>query len=366
VSTAWFANLLPEGEVRGHVARRFGLSERNDFGLLAAIGGECAGALSLHAASESTPPSDKAERRPLPWSELEEMVTRTPRPSLLALVASETELRLSLAGTQDKLPVCLEGDGLGLPAGGAASTHLLKVASASFPDLVHNELFCLELAGRIGLSIPPVRLAPTATPMLLIERYDRTIAGDGSVTRLHQEDLCQALGVEPESKYESEGGPGLADVFTLVTRVSRQPLADRRSLLTWVLFNDLIGNADAHGKNLSLLHGARSDVGAPALAPFYDLVCTAIYPELSRRQAMKIGGEARRERIETRHWQRFAESVAIRPAFLQQVGQELCRVVETEAADVAGTLGSGDVIARVVAYVGRQVRRLRADLERIT
>ena len=364
VSVAWFANLLPEGEVRGHVARRLGVSERNDFALLAGLGGECAGAISLLPESDSSVVVGAPGQRPLPWSELEEIVVRTPRPSLLALMMSETDLRLSLAGAQDKLPVCFDGDDLSLPTGSAASTHLLKVAGAAFTDLVHNEFFCLELARAVRLPVPPARLAPTETPMLLIERYDRMVTGDGPVSRLHQEDVCQALGHEPEAKYENEGGPGLVDVFALVTRVSRRPLADRRNLLTWVLLNHLIGNADAHGKNLSLLHGARREEGAPRLAPFYDLVCTAVYPELARRHAMKVGGEARPDRIESRHWRRFAESVDIRPAFLQQVGSELCRMVEAHVPEVARTVGAGEVVRRIADGVTGRARRLLADLER--
>ena len=365
ISTSWFANLLPEGDVRSHVARRLGISERNDFGLLQGIGGDCAGALSLLTTSDSPPLSQAPTLQPLPWSELEDTVNRTPRASLLALMLSGTELRLSLAGAQDKLPVYLDGDELSLPTDGTPSSHLLKVASPSFPGLVHNELFCLELACRIGLPVPAARLTPTPTPMLLIERYDRARDHDGRVSRWHQEDLCQALGVDPDRKYESEGGPGIADVFALVTRVSRQPLVDRRSLLTWVLLNVLIGNADAHGKNLSLLHGARLDDRAPVLAPFYDLVCTAVYPELSSKQAMKIGGEARLERIEARHWIRFAEAVGIRPGFVQQMGLGVCHAVEEAVPEIRGRIDGSDVLENVVEIIGRQVRRVRDGLGRI-
>ena len=217
-----------------------------------------------------------------------------------------------------------------------------------------------------GLPAPEARLAPTVTPMLLVERYDRTIAADGTVTRLHQEDLCQALGVDPDAKYESEGGPGLRDAFALVTRTSGRPLVDRRNLLTWVLLNRLIGNADAHGKNVSLLHGDRRSTGAPQLAPFYDLVCTAVYPELSQKPAMKVGGEARWDRIEARHWRRFAEAVDIGPAFLQKAGLDLCRAVEAEAPEVARSVGKDEVVDRIRSYVERQVRVLRAELGRIT
>lgn len=365
LTAAWFGNLLPEGEVRGHVARRLGVSERNDLALLAGMGGECAGAISIVPADLSIA-ARTPRRELLSWIDLEATVNRTPRPSLLALMLGGPELRLSLAGAQDKLPVCLDGDVLSLPAGGEPSTHLLKVANTAFAGLVENELFCLEVARRVGLPVPQARLAPTATPMLLVERYDRMIGNTGRVMRLHQEDLCQALGVPAESKYEAEGGPSLAEVFGLVTRVSSRPLVDRRDLLRWVLFDALIGNADAHAKNVALVHGTLSDKSPPVLAPFYDLVCTAVYPELSRRQAMKIGGEARCDRIEARHWQRFAEAVDLRPAYLRQEGLALCQAVLGVIHEMKSDMSGPPIVVAVMDAAKRHARRLWSDLDKLS
>ncbi|MBK6900762.1 MAG: type II toxin-antitoxin system HipA family toxin [bacterium] len=364
VAKAWFANLLPEGEIRGHVARRLGVSERNEFALLAGVGGDCAGALRIlpeHAAD-----AEAGKLIPLPWDELEATIAATPRPSLLALVMQDRELRLSLAGAQDKLPVHFADGRLSLPSGIRASTHLLKIASGGFPDLVQNELYCLTLARSAGLDVPDAQMAATATPILIVERYDRRTGADGSVQRLHQEDFCQALGLPPDMKYENEGGPSLAAMFEVLARGSRSPLPDKRELLKWVLFNYVIGNADAHAKNVSLLHGDRDDDRGPRLAPFYDLVCTEVYGGLARRQAQKIGGEYRTGSLGGRHWDRFAAAIDVNPKYLRTVAEELCERVEAAAAPPARTLGDngagGAMLERIADVVGKRIGKLRADL----
>ncbi|MBM4131620.1 type II toxin-antitoxin system HipA family toxin, partial [bacterium] len=360
---AWFANLLPEGEVRAHVARKLGVSEQNDFALLSGLGGDCAGALRL--VPDPVADAGPAELAPLPWRELEARIVATPRPSLLALVLQDRELRLSLAGAQDKLPVHLEGNVLSLPRGAAASTHLLKVGGDDFPDLVQNEFFCLTLAREVGLPVPAARLAATKTPILVVERYDRRRDPGGTVTRLHQEDFCQAQGLPPHLKYENEGGPALARLFAVVAAGSRAPLPDKRSLLRWVLFNVLIGNADAHAKNLSLVHDD-PDAPRPRLAPFYDLVCTAAYRQLSDRHAQKIGGEYRWRHLRRRHWERLAHEIEVNPGYLRSVAGELCAQVTARAEGLVGPLGSeyggAQTLERIARAVGQRAERLHGEL----
>lgn len=361
---SWFANLLPEGEIRGHVARALGVSERNEFAILQGIGGECAGALQLLPAGAPT----QCEGRliPLPWDELEAKIASFPRPSLLALMVHEGGLRLSLAGAQDKLPVHYADGELALPSGDKASTHLLKISSGRFPDLVQNELYCMTLAREVGLPVPPTAMAPTRTPILLVERYDRIRQADGGVVRLHQEDFCQALGLPPELKYESEGGPSLIDMFAALGAGSGSPLPDKRALLQWVIFNFIIGNADAHAKNASFLIGRMNDPAAPRLAPFYDLVCTEAYDTLSRRLAQKIGGENRPKSVAPRHWERFARAIDVNPKYLRTVGLELCERIEQNAAPLAGRIGDhyagAATLAKIVQVVGERTSRLRTEL----
>jgi serine/threonine-protein kinase HipA len=363
LSRSWFANLLPEGEIRGQIARKLGVSERNTYAILQGIGGECAGALRL--LPESVPHTSEGKLNPLPWDDLEAKIASTPRPSLLALILQDGEMRLSLAGAQDKLPVHL-GDGqLSLPSGNAASTHLLKISSGTYPDLVQNELFCLTLARAVGLNIPPAEMADTRTPILLVKRYDRLTRPDGSIHRLHQEDFNQALGMPPETKYENEGGPSLAQLFEVLSLGSQSPLPDKRDLLTWVLFNFLIGNADAHAKNVSFLYGPAEDQMRRHLAPFYDLVCTAVYDQISTKQAQKIGGEYRPRYIARRHWDRLADSIEVNPRYLCSLGLELCDKVEEKAprlsVEIGQAHGGSDTLEKVVRVIEGRVKRLRVE-----
>ena len=118
---------------------------------------------------------------------------------------------------------------------------------------------------------------------LLVTRYDRQTDAHGNTTRLHQEDFCQALGVAPEMKYQNEGGPDLKACFDLLRHVTRPSAPQVLRLLDCVAFNVLLGNHDAHAKNFSLLYAPPSYQSSPALAPLYDVLSTAVYPDLPRR-----------------------------------------------------------------------------------
>jgi serine/threonine-protein kinase HipA len=305
----FFANLLPESELRRVIARKLGLSEQNDFALLEAVGGECAGAVSL--LPDNTQPTGEGSYRTLSDDELNDLVDELPKRPMLA---GEAGIRLSLAGAQNKLPVHFDGQRVSVPQGDAASSHILKPPIVHYPHTVENEYFCMCLAQPVGLSVPGVTLLHKRSSLYLVERYDRKHTKQNGIERVHQEDFCQALGIAPDQKYEKEGGPSLQQCFTLLREQSVLPVADVRSLLDWVIFNYLIGNADAHGKNISLLLTR----DGPHLAPFYDLMCTAIYPELTDRLAMKIGGEDRPDWLIERRWQAFSEEIGIAYKLVRQ------------------------------------------------
>jgi serine/threonine-protein kinase HipA len=306
-SRPFFANLLPEGEIRRLIARRFGISEANDYGLLERIGGECAGAVSLVPSGEKPP--DDPGYEVLDAEALHRIIEELPRKPLLA---GEKGIRLSLAGAQSKLPVFISGEGISIATGSSPSTHILKPPIPGLEGTVDNEAFCMTLAAQIGLPVPPVSIRREADNLLVIDRYDRIKEPDGTVTRLHQEDFCQALGYLPDQKYEAEGGPSLEECFSLVRARSIQPAADMKALLSWIVFNTVIGNADAHAKNLAILHLEKG----PQLAPFYDLLSTQVYPDLVDKYAMKIGGENRPDWLQVRHWERMADSLEIKRRFV--------------------------------------------------
>ena len=172
---------------------------------------------------------------------------------------------------------------------------------------------------------------------MLVERFDRAVGASGLVLRVHQEDMCQALGVPTRLKYQSEGGPSLPDCFTLLTEHGRRPAVDRLALLRATLFNVLIGNADAHAKNFSLMHGD----GGIRLAPLYDLLSTLVYEDLSPRYAMKIGSKGQFKDIRARHWDAFAEAAGLAPAQVRRELKELTqRMPVALEAELAESIGS--------------------------
>ncbi len=241
----FFAGILPDEGIRQQIAAIIGISERNDFALLEHLGGECAGAVSLLPVG-TRPPSSPSELRFLSDEQLYQIAVSLPSRPLLA---GEIGLRLSLAGSQTKLPVIIDNKKIALPLGNTPSTHIIKPEPQRFPGLVANEYFTMRLGAAIGLPVPSVawRLLEDL-PCLIVERYDRDHdPADQRVIRIHQEDFCQALGYPPERKYQEEGGPLLRECFQLLRDWSTLPALDLLTLLDGVIFNMLIGNADAHG-----------------------------------------------------------------------------------------------------------------------
>lgn len=290
----FFSGLLPDDIIRQRLARYLGLSEKNPFSLLEAIGGECAGALSLYP-DGTIPQVSQQEVEILDDQKLSEILDLLKSRPLLA---GDDGLRLSLAGAQDKLAVGLKDDNICIMRGTTPTTHILKPAVSDIEDSVHNELFCMRLANMVGIKAPNVDIKfVNGIPYFLVERYDRVKGPKGTI-RLHQEDFCQSLSIMPEQKYEREGGPSIKECLELISRNSLMSADDSIQFLERIIFNYIIGNADAHGKNYSFIYRDK----VIRLAPAYDLLSTAIYPELSNKMAMKIGGKYKPMDIYIAHW----------------------------------------------------------------
>ena len=305
----FFAGLLPEGQLRRLIAQQFQVSGQNDFALLERLGGECAGAVTLLPPGQALSSPEVGED--VQWLSDAEVVAILDELPHRPMLAGQDGLRLTLAGAQDKLPVVFDGTRLGLPRHGTPSSHILKPPIQALEDSVINEGFCLALAEAMGLQPAKAKIQVVlGRAFLLVERYDRFIDPQGRRQRLHQEDLCQALGVAPELKYQNEGGPDLVQCFELVRRVTRPSAPQILRLLDLVILNALIGNHDAHAKNLSLLYRGQF----PVLAPSYDTLSTAVYPTLTSKMAMKIGSKYRFSEVQARHWEQFAERVGLSKA----------------------------------------------------
>lgn len=361
ITRPYFSGLLPDERARRRLASALGVSEGNAFGLLEIIGGECAGALSL--LPEGTPLPDPENNPPEPLSErrlAEILDLLRSRP----LLGGEEGVRLSLAGAQDKLAVCLIDDKIALSKAGHPTTHILKPFIEGLEGTVENEVFCMRLAERVGLSAPKVSKGTAGEiDYFLVERYDRVLDRRGVITRLHQEDFCQALSVPPELKYEEEGGPGIATSQDLIARQTQRPAADRLAFLRMVIFHYLVGNADAHAKNYALLY--RDQV--PDLAPLYDVVCTAAYPNLAKQLAMKIGGRAIADTVHWAHWATLVPQTKAAQRQLKKDLQELSESVLTQSRDLlAQTEDDGiyhPVLKKVQEIIGKRVAHILSIIE---
>ncbi|MGC1164880.1 MAG: HipA domain-containing protein [Solirubrobacterales bacterium] len=281
--------LLPEGQALATMAAQAGLAANDVFGLLGRYGRDVAGALVI---GTEDPEPREGGVEPYEGTGLSEAVEDLEEHPLGAHEDSE----LSLAGLQDKLLlVRLPDGGWGRPLGGRPSTHILKREDTRFPGLIKAEGECLAIAHAVSLTtIETETVELGGHSCLIVSRFDRVVDADGEVHRIHQEDLCQALGLDPSgargrAKYEQGTvGPSLKQAAELLDAYSADPLAELDRLVAVVAYTVAIGNADAHGKNLALLH---PDPETISLAPLYDTVPTALWSRLRNEAAMAIGGQ---------------------------------------------------------------------------
>ena len=348
---AFFAGILPEESKREIIARNLGISARNDYAMLEQIGGECAGAVTFIPAGGALPERNYGYRK-LSEKELAGLLRELPKRPLLA---GDEGIRLSLAGAQDKVAVRIEDGEVSVPLGGAPSTHIIKPAVERFDGVVFNEALCMKLAAASGLPADGVETRTVdGVDFLVIERYDRYHQQDPGAAavleRLHQEDFCQAQGIVSELKYQKEGGPSLKQCFCLLRDVSTAPVIDLARLLDAVIYNHLVGNNDAHGKNFSLLYREQKNGNLETrLSPLYDIVSTVYYPELHQDMAMKIGREYSSEKIMPADFEQLAEEAGLGKALVR-------RRVPALAETVIGALAKVEIAHPTAEKVAALIR----------
>lgn len=367
---AFLWGLLPDNEaVIGRWSREFHVSPRNPFALIGAVGEDCAGAVQFVKPGRLDGFLDGAEDA-IDWLEEADVAER-----LRVLREDQTAWRFardngqfSLAGAQPKTALLFDGARWGVPSGRTPTTHILKPPVADFDGHAENEHLCLNLARHLGLPAAASRVGRFGDEVaIVVQRYDRRRIGDRFV-RVHQEDFCQALSHPPQSKYQNEGGPGVADCVSLLAGASSAGPDDIDAFLDAVVFNWIIAGTDAHAKNYSILIAGRGQV---RLAPLYDVSSALPYRTLDYQKlklAMKFGGEYRLGDIGTRHIERMAAEVRqgpdkwtararamadATPGAVEQVAQEMeaeglnHAIIRTLASAItmrAGTLG--DDLAR--------------------
>ena len=347
-SKAFFENLLPPEVVRRRLEKIVHISYGNVFGYLKALGGDCAGAVSLY--EDGVVPSSVPERlKVLSEEEADELLKILPqRPLLIDKIEG---YRISGAGAQDKLIARWDGKAIALPLYGTASTHIIKPPMTRFPETVANECFCQRLAAKVGLPAAESGILKVkAAPYYWTKRFDRIETDDG-VRRLHQEDFCQMMGYFAEQKYEFEGGPSLVGCLRFL-RTSRVGAAGMLRFLDYILFGYLIGNADAHGKNYAILYnGSRIEV-----APQYDLMSTIAYPGLADQSAMRIGGAEAFSKVRRDNFRLMAEKSEIDARLVFSRLDNLSDRIQAAADELAEEMSDEGHPSPIYARIGEVIR----------
>src|SRR3981081_1076554 len=330
-------------------------------GLLSAIGGDTAGALSIGQPGRTASVQWRPVGKP---DDLERILEELPDKPFLV---GDEGVSMSLAGAQTKLAVALDPEGrICIPMNGSPSTHILKPDAPRLRGGVQNEAFCLTLAKRMGMRTPDVITGEAGKrTYLLVKRYDRTDVG-GRWRRLHQEDYCQAQGKPPSAKYESNQtgnrGPTLKEMFEVTRR--HMPPTEIVRLFDMVVVNVLACNTDAHAKNYSIMIRA----GATSLAPMYDVMCGEVWENVTKNLAQKIAGKSGGDHLQGSHWQRFARDCGLNPKqVIDRVGALAKSVIaEARAAEsevAAMPAGGHTILDQTRQTVERRARALLAQLQ---
>lgn len=307
-------NLLPEGRALDIVSTANQVSKNNIYGLIRELGRETTGALTFLEDGD-TPGQREPTQREVTRKELADRIAERGE---LPFQVWDGKVRMSIAGYQDKLALYVQGDRMFLVEGRLASTHILKPEplEGRLPMLVVNEHFCMSLAARLLLPAAKVDILRLPAPVLVVRRFDRRQLDEG-VQRLHVIDACQALNFPVAYKYERNFGSGrdVRDIrdgvsfprLLSVGEMAIQSAPTKLNLLRWAIFQYLIGNSDAHGKNVSFFSGPEG----LALAPFYDLVSVVQYPGIDHEMAMAYGDEFALDMIRPWDWASLAERIEI-------------------------------------------------------
>lgn len=361
--------LLPDNDaVLSAWGKRFQVSSRNPFDLIKYVGEDCAGGLQFVRPErlDSILSGELDSMTELSENDLENRLAALTGPT--RSVPGREGGRFSLAGAQTKDALHLLDGKWFEPSGRIPSTHILKPQPPDLEEHVLNEHFCLELAGRTGLAVAHSEIITIGGENVLsVRRYDRkVILPGGSMIRLHQEDLCQALGHYPRDKYQSDGGPTAADIVALLKREASHPEDDIYGFISGLAFNWIIYGSDAHSKNYSLIHFEGSRL---FLAPLYDIASNLAHdgdPKSSHRKlAMKIGGDYRLHRIDVGKWEKLAIESSLDPKKVNFWVNRMIDKVEEHVGSVAEEIGEyceTDFIDRLTCLILERVEACRKSM----
>ena len=359
--------LLPDNDaVLARWGRDFQVSTSHPFGLLAHVGEDLPGAMQLVRPERIAQLEGIKAGAKVTWLDTADVADMLGgvRRDHTAWLAHRAEGRWSLAGAQPKIALLRDGDRWGRPTGRTPTTHILKPAVAGLDEHDLNEHLCLRAARQLGLRAAHTEVGVFGGERaIVVERYDRIRSGK-TWQRVHQEDMCQALGLHPSAKYQSDGGPSPADIVTLLRTAIPSGAADPAvmSFLDALAFNWLIAGPDAHAKNYAVL------LAGPQvrLAPLYDIASALAYPDLHPpkvKLAMKIGGCYRLSAIGPTAWVRLAEEVRVEPDLLiDRIRVLIDRVADafsTAAADPEVVALKSPLPSRLVDAIAARSHTLR-------
>jgi serine/threonine-protein kinase HipA len=354
---AFIWGLLPDNEfVLDRWAKKFQVSSRSPFALIANVGEDCAGAVQFVRPDrlEAVLGTPDAEIAWLTEADIAERL-RQLRNDNSAWRRPGDSGQFSLAGAQPKTALLLQDGKWGVPSGRIPTTHILKPPSAQFDGHAENEHFCLALARAVGLPAATSTVTQFEDEIaFVVERYDRLTTPAG-ISRIHQEDMCQAVGVPPMRKYENEGGPGVLRIVDLLRETSSAPEDDSRTFLDAIALNWLIGGTDAHAKNYSLLIAGGSRV---RLAPLYDVASILPYDFDAQRirLAMKIGDKYRIRDVTARSWEKLSEALGLDAGEVESQVSDLARRIAQTVATIGDNMrGAGmdhQIVERLVERIG--------------
>jgi serine/threonine-protein kinase HipA len=362
---AVFDNLLPDNEpIRRRLAERAGADGYDAYNLLAAIGRDCVGALQFLPEGSEPAPAGTIDARALTDAEIADILADLSRSPLG--IGEDQDFRISIAGAQEKTALLYWKNAWYMPHGTTATTHIFKPQIGRLPngvDLtnsVENEYLCLKLVAALGLPAAHAEIADFAGKrVLVVERFDRQWTKDARLLRLPQEDCCQALSIPPTRKYESEGGPGIKEIYELL-KGSDTPEVDQKTLFKAQIIFWMLGATDGHAKNFSI-HLAPG--GRFRLAPLYDIVSTqpSLEAKQIRNNQMKLAmavGKSRHYLVDTivpRHFKETAELCGAPNSILKIIIEELLDIGNAKVDETLVQLSFGfpEAIAASIAKAAK-------------
>ncbi|WP_077932351.1 type II toxin-antitoxin system HipA family toxin [Acetobacter persici] len=346
----WLENLLPENRLDLEAIARDtsgdlkACSTRNPLRMLEKIGEDCAGAIQVVRGERLEAVLNAGGIDPVSDADVEKMIREVRLGRAVAgRLPGSSQGRFSLAGAQRKTALRRLGDGSwGIPYGMEPTTHIMKPPITGMPGQVEGEHFCLRLCRATGLSAASSEVLEFGLETVIcVERFDRLIAGNEKVVRVHVEDMCQALSVPPSRKYQSDGGPGATEICGEVLSRSVRADADRETFMQAMVTNWVLMGTDAHAKNYSVFVLPGAERPAAALAPLYDVNTFAPYPEASWNKgtmSMSVGGKYVFSQIHERHWRTACDRAGFFPAEGAEWLEKVIFDIREKAPAVAGKI----------------------------